>query len=83
LGGRLVRKISAYLSKIQYPVLIIHGDRDEYFSIDIPIDMYKSIPNSYLWVLPNGRHIPPIWKSRWSTMFSEITMDFLNGEWEK
>jgi len=73
----------AYLSKIKCPVLIIHGDRDEYFPIDIPVEMYKSIPNSYLWVLPNGRHIPPIWRAKWSTIFSEITMDFLNEEWEQ
>lgn len=73
----------AYLSKIKCPVLIIHGDRDEYFPIDIPVEMYKSIPNAYLWTLPNGGHIPPVWGSKWSTIFSDITMDFLNGEWEK
>jgi pimeloyl-ACP methyl ester carboxylesterase len=72
-----------HLAKIKCPVLIIHGDRDEYFSIDIPVEMYKSIPNSYLWILPNGWHIPPIWGSKWSAIFSEIAMDFLNGEFVK
>lgn len=72
----------AYLAKIKCPVLIIHGDRDEYFPINIPVEMYKSIQNAYLWILPNGRHIPPIWGSKWSGIFSEITMEFLNGEWK-
>ncbi len=72
-----------HLKKIKCPVLIIQGDRDEYFPIDIPVEMYKSIPNAYLWILPNGQHIPPIWGSKWSTIFSDITMDFLNGDWKK
>ncbi len=72
-----------HLAQIKCPVLIIQGDRDEYFPIDIPVEMYKSIPNSYLWILPNGRHIPPIWGPKWSAIFSDITMDFLNGEWEE
>ncbi len=72
-----------HLAKIKCPVLIIQGDRDEYFPIDIPVEMYKSIPNSYLWILPNGKHIPPMWKSRWSSIFSDIVLDFFNDEWEK
>ncbi|MFQ6114574.1 MAG: alpha/beta fold hydrolase [bacterium] len=71
----------AYLSQIKCPVLIIHGDRDGYFPIDIPVQMYKSIPNAYLWIIPNGNHLP-VWKSEWSTIFSNTAMDFLNGKWE-
>ncbi len=72
-----------HLAKIKCPVLIIQGDRDEYFPIDIPVEMYKSIANSYLWILPNGKHIPPIWSSKWSAIFSEIVMDFFSDKWEK
>lgn len=72
-----------HLAIIKCPVLIIQGDRDEYFPIEIPVEMYKSIPNSYLWILPNGAHIPPIWSSKWSAIFSDITMDFFSDEWKK
>jgi pimeloyl-ACP methyl ester carboxylesterase len=68
----------SYLAKIKCPVLIIQGDRDQYFPVDIPVNMYKSIPDAYLWVIPGGGHLP-IWKPQWSSVFSDVTMDFLDG----
>jgi pimeloyl-ACP methyl ester carboxylesterase len=44
------------ISTIKTRTLIIHGDRDPFFPIDIPITLYKSIPNSYLWIMPNTSH---------------------------
>ena len=45
-----------YLSTIKAKTLIVHGDRDEYFPVEIPVTLYNSIPNSYLWILPNMNH---------------------------
>lgn len=45
-----------YLSTIAARTLIIHGDRDPFFPVTIPVEMYHSIPNSALWIVPNTEH---------------------------
>lgn len=47
-----------YLSTIKARTLIVHGDRDEFFPVEIPVEMYRSIPRAELWVVPNGGHVP-------------------------
>ena len=47
-----------YLSTIEARTLIVHGDRDQFFPVNIPLEMYQSIPDSSLWIIPNGRHGP-------------------------
>jgi len=46
------------LSKIKTKTLIVQGDRDPIYPLELTIEMYKSIPNSYLWIIPNGGHVP-------------------------
>ncbi len=46
------------LSTIEAQTLIVHGDRDVFFPVFIPMEMYTAIPNSYLWIVPNGGHVP-------------------------
>jgi pimeloyl-ACP methyl ester carboxylesterase len=48
----------ADLAKIKAPTLIIHGDRDPFFPVTIPVAMYGAIPGSALWIVPNGEHAP-------------------------
>jgi pimeloyl-ACP methyl ester carboxylesterase len=47
-----------YLATIRARTLIIHGDRDQFFPVAIPVEMYRSIPNAALWIVPNGDHVP-------------------------
>ncbi len=47
-----------YLSTITARTLIVHGDRDAFFPVTIPVEMYRSIPQSALWIIPNGGHVP-------------------------
>lgn len=47
-----------YLSQITARTLIVHGDRDEFFPVEIPMEMYRGIPNSQLWIIPGGGHVP-------------------------
>ena len=68
-----------YLSQIKCPTLIIHGGKDEYFPIDIPVEMHNAIPNSYLWIIPNGGHLP-IWKELWSDQFLKVSKLFLEDK---
>ncbi len=72
-----------YLSRIKCPTLIIHGDRDNHFSLEIPTILYKSIPNSYLWVIPNGGHLPFVHNkedSIWSSVFINVMTEFFDGK---
>jgi pimeloyl-ACP methyl ester carboxylesterase len=46
------------LSKITASTLIVYGDRDFLYPIEMAIDMYRAIPRASLWVVPNGGHGP-------------------------
>jgi pimeloyl-ACP methyl ester carboxylesterase len=46
------------LSKITASTLIVYGDRDFLYPIEMAVDMYRAIPRSALWVVPNGGHGP-------------------------
>lgn len=48
----------ALLSTIQAKTLIIQGDRDPFYPVELSVEMYRSIPNASLWILPNGSHVP-------------------------
>lgn len=65
------------LSTIQARTLIVHGDRDEFFPVNIPVEMYRSIPRSYLWIVPNGGHVP-IYGAR-KDEFVRIVREFMNA----
>jgi pimeloyl-ACP methyl ester carboxylesterase len=71
---------SPFLSTITAETLIIQGDRDEYFPVGIPVEMYRSIPHSYLWIVPNGSHAPP---SEHMEEFRKVTQEFLRGDWQQ
>ena len=49
---------AASLSKITARTLIVHGDRDPLYPVELALELYRSIPNSQLWVVPNGGHGP-------------------------
>jgi pimeloyl-ACP methyl ester carboxylesterase len=36
----------------------VHGDRDEFFPVNIPVEMYQAIPTAALWIVPEGGHVP-------------------------
>ena len=48
----------ASLSKITAPTLIVSGDRDPLYPIEMAVEMYRAIPRSALWVTPNAGHGP-------------------------
>lgn len=72
---------SPYLSTIKSPTLIIHGDRDKFFPVDIPVNSYKSIPNSYLWIVPNFGHSSIDKNSIWADAFLKVVNKFFSEEW--
>jgi len=46
------------LSTITARTLVVHGDRDNFFPIEIPVSIYRSIPKAALWIIPGGDHVP-------------------------
>lgn len=69
------------LSTIQARTLIIHGDRDPFFPVSIPVEEYGAIPHSYLWIIPNGGHVPLPRTDPGRGAFMEAINAFLKGEW--
>jgi pimeloyl-ACP methyl ester carboxylesterase len=53
-----------YLSTIQARTLIVQGDRDPLYPVEISVEMARAIRQSSLWIIPNGGHGPVIGE-RW------------------
>ena len=45
------------LKEIKAPTLVVSGDRDLFYTVDIAIDMKSTIRNSELCIVPNTQHI--------------------------
>jgi pimeloyl-ACP methyl ester carboxylesterase len=58
----------------------VHGDRDPFFPVSIAVQMYTSIPHAYMWIIPNGGHIPILDKHK--ATFTQTALEFLRGEWK-
>jgi pimeloyl-ACP methyl ester carboxylesterase len=67
------------LSTIAAETLIVFGDRDPLYPVQVAVDMYAAIPRSYLWVVPNGGHGPVFGDA--GPRFVEAALSFLRGEW--
>ena len=68
-----------YLSTIQEKTLIIHGDRDKFFPVDIALHMYEAIPDSFLWVVPNAGH--PLVRGDHADDIKRVALDFFTKDW--
>jgi pimeloyl-ACP methyl ester carboxylesterase len=64
------------LSRIKTRTLIVHGDRDEFFPVEVPVLLYSSIAGSELWIVPRGDHVP-IYDER-RAEFLRVTREFLD-----
>jgi pimeloyl-ACP methyl ester carboxylesterase len=70
-----------YLSTIRARTLIVHGDRDPLYPINMAVELYAAIPCSYLWVIPNGGHGPIF--GGMADRFVETSLAFLSDEWTR
>ena len=46
------------LARITASTLIVYGDRDFLYPVEMAVEMFRAIPRSALWVVPNGSHGP-------------------------
>jgi len=54
-----------HLSTIQARTLIVQGDRDPLYPVEVSVEMARAIPRSSLWIVPNGGH-GPVLGERWA-----------------
>jgi len=66
------------LSTITARTLIVHGDRDPLYPVEMAIELFRGIPQSALWIVPNGAH-GPIFDSMAST-FADIALAHVAGK---
>lgn len=70
-----------YLASISASTLIVQGDRDEFFPVAVAVEMYNSIPDSYLWIAPNSGHNAGIEDQKTRKIFTDTVQDFFGGKW--
>src|SRR5262249_2382817 len=46
------------LATIRTRTLVVHGDRDPLYPVELGVELYRNIPDAALWVVPNGGHGP-------------------------
>jgi len=68
------------LATIKARSLIIHGD-DDFVPVSQAWEIYQSIPNAHLWVIPNGWHRPHVAANE--SEFIRKCVEFLRGDWSK
>jgi len=66
------------LSTIQARTLIVQGDRDPLYPVEISVEMARAIPRSSLWIVPGGGH-GPIGGERWPE-FLKTALAFLRAD---
>jgi pimeloyl-ACP methyl ester carboxylesterase len=68
------------LSVITARTLVVHGDRDNFFPVEIPVSIYRSLPNAALWIIPDGDHVP-IYDTK--VPFTSTALQFINEFYSK
>jgi pimeloyl-ACP methyl ester carboxylesterase len=63
------------LSTIRARTLVVSGDRDPFYPVELAVEMYRAIPRATLWVIPNEGHSPIY--GAWRESFERATLDFL------
>jgi pimeloyl-ACP methyl ester carboxylesterase len=65
------------LSRIKARTLIVSGDRDPLYPVEMAVDMYRAIPSSALWVVPNRGHGPAF--SQDAAQFAQAALVFFRA----
>jgi pimeloyl-ACP methyl ester carboxylesterase len=65
------------LARITADTLIVAGDRDPLYPVEMAVDLYRAIPRSALWVLPNAGH-GPIYLDA-APLFAKTALEFFRA----
>ncbi|MBN8789799.1 MAG: alpha/beta hydrolase [Terrimonas sp.] len=69
------------LNTIKANWLVVQGDNDD-IPLQQALEMHQYIPNSRLWIVPNGGHLPYLIPD-FQPEFLRVSLEFLNGKWDK
>ena len=65
------------LSQISARTLIVYGDRDPLYAVEMAVEMFRAIPRAALWVVPGGGHGPIFGES--AGEFVRTALEFLRA----
>jgi pimeloyl-ACP methyl ester carboxylesterase len=68
---------STSLGTITARTLIVHGDRDPLYPVELAVELLRGIPRSALWIVPHGGH-GPIFGDR-TELFRSEALSFLSA----
>ena len=66
------------LARITAPALIVYGDRDFLYPVEMAVEMYRAIPRSALWIVPGGSHGPIFTNA--APQFVQTSLAFFKGD---
>jgi pimeloyl-ACP methyl ester carboxylesterase len=66
------------LATIAARTLVVYGDRDLLYPVEMGVEMYRAIPSSSLWVVPDGNH-GPIFAPHQREAFTRTALAFLEA----
>ena len=64
------------LATIEARTMIVHGEEDVFFPLEIPLEMHRNISDASIWIIPEGNHVPiydPL------VPFAEVVLRFLDS----
>lgn len=70
------------LNTINTDWLVVNGDNDPAVPMQLAIEIHQNIPNSWLWIVPNGGHLPHL-NADFQSEFIRVSLEFLTGKWDK
>ena len=66
------------LSATTARTLVVYGDSDPLYPVEMGVEMYRAIPQSKLWVVPGGGHGPVFLDA--ADLFAKTSLRFLKNE---
>lgn len=63
------------LATITARTLVVSGDRDPFYPVELALEIYRAIPHAALWVVPNEGHSPIY--GTWRDTFVKMALAFL------
>lgn len=69
------------LATITARTLVIHGDRDPFFPVEVAVEVFSSVSNSYLLVIPNLDHQPFPEDEAGRRYYTESLLRFFDATW--
>ncbi|MFO0605072.1 MAG: alpha/beta hydrolase [Polyangiales bacterium] len=65
------------LATVAAPTLLVSGDRDPFYPVELAVELYRAIPRASLWVVPGEGHAPVFGAAR--EAFAATAEAFLRG----